>query len=82
MATPEIHVNRNVVDVNYNVEVTDISTRATETLQETHRMRYLFTPEIELALETAGMRLAASRAWMTDDPPGLESWGAVFVAKG
>ena len=82
VATPEIHVNRNVVDVNYDVEVTDINTRVTETLQETHSMRYLFTPEIALALETAGMKLMDSKAWMTDDPPGLESWGAVFVAKG
>lgn len=82
VATPEIHVNRNVVDVNYDVEITDINTRVTETLQETHSMRYLFTPEIELALETAGMKLVDSRAWMTDDPPGLDSWGAVFVAKG
>lgn len=82
VATPEIHVNRNIVDVNYTVEVTDINTRVSETLQETHSMRYLFTPEIELALETAGMKLVDSRSWMTDDPPGLDSWGAVFVAKG
>ncbi len=82
VATPEIHANRNVVDVNYDVQVTDINTRVTETLHETHSMRYLFTPEIELALESAGMKLVDSRAWMSDDPPGFESWGAVFVAKG
>jgi SAM-dependent methyltransferase len=82
VATPEIHADRNVVDVNYTVEVTDINTRVTETLEETHSMRYLFTPEIELALETAGMKLVDSRAWMSDDSPGFESWGAVFIAKG
>lgn len=82
VATPEIHAGRNVVDVNYDVQVSDINTRVTETLHEMHSMRYLFTPEIELALESVGMKLVDSRGWMSDDPPGFESWGAVFVAKG
>ena len=82
VATPEIHANRNVVDVNYVVEVTDIASRATETLTETHTMRYLFSPEIELALETAGMKLVDANAWMSAEPPGFGSWAAVFVARG
>ena len=60
-ATPDIHVNENIVDVNYNVLVTDKSTGVTETLRETHRMRYLFAPEIELALSVAGLKLIDSR---------------------
>jgi hypothetical protein len=70
------------VDVNYTVVVTDKLTRAGETLRETHRMRYLFTPEIEMALLAAGMTLVDSRGWMTDSPPGFETWGAVFVGRG
>jgi SAM-dependent methyltransferase len=81
-ATPDIHVNENVVDVNYDVLVKDKSTGVTETLRETHRMRYLFAPEIELALSTAGMKLIDSRAWMKDQPPDADTWGAVFVGKG
>jgi SAM-dependent methyltransferase len=80
-AVPTMYPNENVVDVNYTVVVTDIVTRDEETLHETHRMRYLFTPEIELALATAGMTLVDSRAWMTDNPPGFESWGACYVAR-
>ncbi|HEX2723513.1 MAG TPA: hypothetical protein VHM24_11375, partial [Gemmatimonadaceae bacterium] len=82
VATPEVHADRNVVDVSYTVEVTDLDTRQTELLRETHSMRYLFTPEIELLLEIAGMKLLESRAWMSDDSPGFESWGAAFIAKG
>jgi SAM-dependent methyltransferase len=81
-AIPEIHVNDNIVDVNYEVLVSDKATGVAETLRETHRMRYLFAPEIELALNTAGMKLIDSRAWMSDDPPSVDSWGAVFVGKG
>ena len=81
-AEPVIHATENVVDVNYTVVVTDRMTVASETLKETHRMRYLFTPEIETALSAAGMKLVDSRGWMTDSPPGFETWGAVFVGRG
>jgi SAM-dependent methyltransferase len=80
-AVPTMYPDENVVDVNYTVVVTDIVTGEEETLHETHRMRYLFTPEVELALATAGMTLVDSRAWMTDDPPGFDSWGACYVAR-
>jgi SAM-dependent methyltransferase len=80
-AEPVVHANRDIVDVNYTVHVTDKATSATETLRETHRMRYLFTPEIELMLSAAGMTLVDSRSRMSDDPPGFESWAACFAAK-
>jgi hypothetical protein len=80
-ATPEIHANENVVDVNYVVDVTDRASGAKETLRETHRMRYLFKPEIELALNAAGFELIDSRAWMSKDAPGFDSWGACFAAR-
>lgn len=82
VATPEIDANRNLVDVNYVVEVTDIASQTTETLTEKHTMRYLFTPEIELALRAADMKLVDSNAWMSAEPPGFGSWAAVFVATG
>ena len=81
IAEPVMYPNQNVVDVNYTVDVTDLLTGATETLHETHRMRYLFTPEVELALAAAGMTLVDSRAWMTENPPGFDSWGACYVGK-
>lgn len=81
-ADPVVHANENIVDVNYTVVVTDKMTRASETLRETHRMRYLFTPEIDAGLSAAGMKLVDSRGWMTDSPPGFETWGAVFVGRG
>lgn len=81
-AEPEVYANENVVDVNYTVHVTDKLTGDSETLRETHRMRYLFTPEVEMALEHAGMHLIDSKGWMTDEAPGFGTWGACFVARG
>lgn len=82
VAEPVIHAESNVVDVNYTVTVTDRISGATEELRETHHMRYLFSPEIELALAAAGMTLIDSRAWMSDQPPGFDTWGACFVGRG
>ena len=81
-AEPEVYANENVVDVNYTVHVTDKLTGDSETLRETHRMRYLFTPEVEMALEHAEMHLIDSKGWMTDEAPGFGTWGACFVARG
>ncbi|MEP6507806.1 MAG: class I SAM-dependent methyltransferase [Gemmatimonadales bacterium] len=82
VAVPEIHAETNVVDVNYTVSVTDRITGVSEELRETHHMRYLFSPEIEIALNAAGMKLIDSRSWMSDAPPGFDTWGACFVGRG
>jgi SAM-dependent methyltransferase len=81
IAEPVMNLADNTVDVNYTVLIRDRKTDADEVLRETHRMRYLFTPEIDLLLAANGMSLVASHEWMTDAPPGLNSWSACFVAR-
>src|SRR5687768_8139230 len=81
VAEPQMHAEENVVDVNYAVTITDRITGKVETLHETHRMRYLFTPEIAMMLEGAGMALVESREWMTDRAPGFHTWSACFVGR-
>jgi SAM-dependent methyltransferase len=82
IARPVVHAAENVVDVNYEVTVTDRLTGSSEVLHETHRMRYLFSPEIELALSAAGMRLVESRGWLSDAEPDFSTWGACFTGLG
>ncbi len=82
IAEPVMHGMENVVDVNYTMLVTDRASGTTETFQETHRMRYLFVPEVELALAAAGMSLVTSREWMLETVPGEDSLAACFVGRG
>lgn len=82
VATPVIYAGRNVVDVNYDVAVTDKASGQTENLRETHSMRYLFTPEIDLALRAAGLQLLEARGWLSDSEPDFTTWGACFIARG
>jgi len=78
---PVMHPNDNLVDLNYQVLVRDKTTGSIEDLRETHRMRYLFRPELEVLLAAAGLHLAAAMEWMSDRPLGFTTWGACFVAK-
>jgi SAM-dependent methyltransferase len=79
-AEPVLYPNRNCVDVNYHVQITDKQSGSTEELRETHTMRYLFLPEVELLLSASGLELKGSVEFMTDKPLGFDTWTAVFVA--
>jgi len=79
---PVMHPSKNVVDSNYQVLVRDKASGAVEELKETHSMRYLFQPEIDLLLKEAGMEVTAAAEWMTGRRPGFDTWGVCFVVKG
>lgn len=82
IAEPVMHPNDNLVDVNYHVIITDKSTGKVEQLKESHRMRYLFIPELELVLHGAGLNIISVSEWMTDNLPGFSTWGICLVVQG
>jgi SAM-dependent methyltransferase len=79
LAEPVLHPNENVVDVNYHVLIRDKHSGAVDELRETHEMRYLFAPEVQLLLEDAGLRLTQIREFMSEREPGFDTWTAVFI---
>ena len=81
IAEPEMSPNRNEVEVNYQVFIKEKSSGTVAELKETHRMRYLFAPEIEGLLENAQMELVDYREWMSDLEAGLETWGVYFIGR-
>lgn len=80
LAEPVIHPNENVVDVNYQVFVRDKRQGRVDELSETHRMRYLFAPEVMLLLDAVNLKLTEISGFMTEQKPGFDTWNAVFVA--
>jgi SAM-dependent methyltransferase len=82
IAEPLMHPNQNWVDVNYQVFIKDKNTGAVEELQETHRMRYLFKPEIELLFTDLQLEPIECREWMSNREPGFDTWGVYFVGRG
>jgi len=78
IAEPVMHVNENVVDVNYTVFIDDKATGTSERVRETHRMRYLFLPEM-LLLRGAAFEERATLAWMSTKSLSEQSWSGFQI---
>jgi len=82
IATPVMHMNENVVDVNYEVLIEDKKTKTLDTLKETHRMRYFFLPELEFMLRSVGFSIIEDLEWMRlDRRLSPDSWYGVLIAR-
>lgn len=79
-ANPIMHVDKNVVDVYYDVLVIDKNNYTVKEIKEVHNMRYFFAPEISLMLENAGFTLLACLDCGTLKETDFSSWTAYFVA--
>lgn len=79
-ANPIMHVDKNVVDVCYDVLIIDKVNGTAKEIKEVHNMRYFFAPEIELMLETTGFTLTACLDCNTLKETDFNSWTAYFIA--
>ncbi len=61
IAEPRLQPTGNVVDVHYTLFVRSLDTGTLEELTESHAMRYLFVPEVELMLGSRGFELVGVR---------------------
>lgn len=80
IAEPVMHYNDNIVDVNYQMMISDKSSGEVEQIRETHRMRYLFMPEVAGYLEAKGIRILQAEEWITGKEPDSSTWGVCFVS--
>lgn len=79
IAEPVMHLQENIVDVNYDIHIMDKDTNKIDRIQETHRMRYLFTPEIKKYLELKGLKLVQCLDCKTLKTPNFDTWTAYFI---
>ena len=76
IAEPTMYPNENVVDVNYCVQIKQKGSGKVTELNETHKMRYLFIPEI-LQFSSKWFTLKTNFAWMKDSSPDFTDWLSV-----
>jgi SAM-dependent methyltransferase len=82
VAEPVMSPNENIVDVHYEVIIQHKQPQTLETLQETHRMRYLFAPELLFMLKSTGFAILDHFKWMSQTQPiGCDSWYGVVIAR-
>ena len=81
IAEPVMNPNDNTVDVHFTLQILQNSSRTLETIHETHKMRYLFIPEIRMFLSENGFQECEWGQWLTGNSPGFDSWSAYCVAR-
>jgi SAM-dependent methyltransferase len=81
IAEPNMHINDNIVDVNYQILMQEKGSTHWNCFSETHHMRYLFQPELALLLQMADFDLLETCEWLTGQEIGTNTWGACFVAQ-
>ena len=82
LVEPVMSANENLVELKYHVFVRAKESGTVQEVKESHLMRYLFRPELELLLRGAGLSLIDSFEWMTGRAPGYDTWGVCFVVRG
>ena len=81
LSEPVMHANRNLVDVNYEIQITDLNTNTTEIIRETHTMRYLFLPELHMFTKQSGLEITDTYEWMSRKEPDYSTWNITVVGK-
>jgi SAM-dependent methyltransferase len=80
IAEPILKICSNTVEVNFTVIISDKFLRTDfEVVKESHLMRYLFLPELELMNKK--LKLIKTYAWMSDQKPSVSDWAAVSIMK-
>lgn len=80
IAEPILYPDSNTVEVNFTVIITDkLSMVNPEVIKESHLMRYLFLPELELMSNK--FELIKTHAWMSEELPKTGDWAAISIMK-
>ena len=77
-SVPEMHAENNAVDVSFEVEVLSKNTGKKVHLDELHRMRYLFSPEVRQAFDAAGFEVVIEEEWISGKKLSYDSWNGFF----
>ena len=78
---PVMRYNENIVDVNFEVLIEDKKTHIIDKLLETHKMRYLFLPEIKYLSESGNLSFVSTYSWLRLKPLCYKSWYGVVIIK-
>ena len=78
-AVPLHHINENIIDVNYDVKIINKNDNKEYFVKETHSMRYLFKPEIELFMNLAGFEVNSFEQWLSSKTPCEDTWSVCVI---
>jgi SAM-dependent methyltransferase len=80
-AKPIIYTETNIVNVNYDITIEDLSTHQIDSFKEDHQMRHFCKPEIELLAYATGFELLLTEEWLTKKNPSVDTWGVTYILR-
>lgn len=81
IARPVMYDKENLVDVCYEVLIINKISNVVKTINEVHRMRYFFRPELDLLLNSAGFDLIDNLDCHRLSETDYDSWTSFFIAR-
>lgn len=79
IAEPVLHPNENIVDVNYEIYVTNKQNNHIEKFNEVHKMRYLFKTELMWLASQYGFTFENMFSFNSLKQSNLYDWNVVFI---
>lgn len=83
VAQPTVYAERNLVQVDYDVTITEKDTNAKHQIHEQHQLRYIFKNEIERMAAAKNFEVVASHQWLKFDVLHEDDrcWNAAFMLR-
>jgi SAM-dependent methyltransferase len=81
VAEPELRLNEGVVTVRYTLLAESKVDATLTTIEEEHRMRYLFPPEVEWLADQAGFEVERSEEFPSGQPASDRTWGVAYLLR-
>jgi SAM-dependent methyltransferase len=80
-ARPVEDVRRSLVEVHYEIQVTERASATSEAFREVHVMRHLTEGEVQLLARISGFEVLQSEEFLTGDKPSTATWGVCHVLR-
>ena len=81
VSRPEWDRRKSLVDINYEIEITDTASGRSHVEEERHLLRYLFPDEVRDWLTASGFEVVEIGEWMTGRPPNDDSFSVYALAR-
>ena len=81
IAEPFMNPEKNTVEVRYEILIKDKSAGNISEIKETHRVRYLFLPELEQFVENVGFKILGVYEWMTEKQMRTGNWNGMMIVR-
>lgn len=81
IAETDMHFNKNIAEVNYEMIIKDKTNSTYSIVKEKHPMRYFTIPEIEMLADLSGFTVIVEEEFLNAKQPGINSWNIFMLLK-